>query len=126
MPKAIDASTTNTFNALKPLYLLLAIAGAIAPWFWLIQDPTALLSPTLFLQQAFANNIAADLTTDLLISVVAFFCCVWIEQKRLKVSQWWSILYLGLTFGIGLSCALPFFLYRREQIYEQNTFKMLT
>lgn len=128
MPKSIDASRKNTFNPLplKPLYLLLAIAGAILPWFWLIQDPTALLSPTLFLQRAFANNIAAALTTDLLISVMAFFCCVWMEQKRLKVSQWWCLLDVGLTFGIGLSCALPFFLYRREQILEQNTFKQLT
>lgn len=126
MPTSINASRTNTFNPLKPLYLLLAIAGAIAPWFWLIQDPTALLSPTLFLQRAFANNIAAALTTDLLISVVAFFCCVWSEQKRLKVSQSWLLLYVGLTFGIGLSCALPFFLYNREQILEQKTFKQLT
>ncbi|MEG4805331.1 DUF2834 domain-containing protein [Microcoleus sp. ARI1-B5] len=124
MLKSLDASKTNT--PVKLLYLLIAIAPAIAPWFFLLQYPTALLSPSLFLQRAFENNIAAARTTDLLISVVAFFCFVGMEQKRLKVSQLWLLLYVGLTFAIGLSCALPFFLYRREQILERNTFRQLT
>jgi Terpene cyclase DEP1 len=110
----------NSFNFKKPLYLLLTIVGSVAPWFWLLQDPTALLSPTLFFQKAFANNIASALTTDLLISVIAFFCYSWIELKRLGTSRLWMIAYIGLTFGVGLSCALPFFLYHREQILERN------
>lgn len=120
MLRSIDTSTTKALNPLKPLFLILAIAGSIAPWFWLLQDPAALLSPTLFLQRAFANNVAAALTSDLLISVIAFFCFAWIELKRLAVSRQWILFYVGLTFGVGLSCALPFFLYRREQILEQK------
>ncbi|WP_339377323.1 DUF2834 domain-containing protein [Merismopedia glauca] len=114
MLKSTNVSATNSFNLMKLLYLLLAIAGSIAPWFWLLQDPTALVSPTLFFQKAFANNIAIALTNDLLISAVAFFCLAWMELKRLRVSRWWMLVYIGLTFGVGLSCALPFFLYRRE------------
>ena len=120
MLKSIDASTTHLANVAKPLYLLLTIAGSIAPWFWLLQEPTALLTPTLFFQRAFANNIATALTTDLLISAIAFFGFVWIELKRLGISRLWILVYVGLTFGIGLSCALPFFLYRREQSLECN------
>jgi Terpene cyclase DEP1 len=120
MLKSTNIAAKNSFNSMRPVYLLLAIAGSIVPWFWLLQDPTALLSPSLFLQRAFANNIAAALTSDLLISAIAFFCFVWIELKRLGTSQLWLLVYVGLTFGIGLSCALPFFLYRREQILEQN------
>jgi Terpene cyclase DEP1 len=120
MLKSIDAPTIKTFTPLKALYLLLTIVGSIAPWVWLLQDPTALLSPPLFLQRAFENNIAAALTSDLLISSIAFFCFAWIELKRLNVSRLWIIVSIGLTFGVGLSCALPFFLYRREQILEQN------
>ncbi|MGV0025360.1 DUF2834 domain-containing protein [Phormidesmis priestleyi] len=120
MLKSTDVSTTNAFNSMKALYLLLTIVGSISPWFWLLQDPTALLSPTLFLQRAFENNIAAALASDLLISVVAFLCFAWSELKRLEVPQLWLLLYIGLTFGVGLSCALPFFLYRREQILERN------
>ncbi|HAA33128.1 MAG TPA: hypothetical protein DCE56_42160 [Cyanobacteria bacterium UBA8553] len=120
MLKSINASTTHLANLAKPLYLLLTIAGSIAPWFWLLQEPTVLLTPTLFFQRAFANNIATALTTDLLISAIAFFCFVWIELKRLGISRLWILVYVGLTFGIGLSCALPFFLYRREQSLEYN------
>lgn len=118
MLKSIDASTTHSSKFVKPLYLLLTITGSIAPWLWLLQEPTALLSPMLFLQQAFANNIATALTTDLLISAMTFFGCAWVELKRLGVSRLWLVVYIGLTFGVGLSCSLPFFLYRREQIQQ--------
>lgn len=120
MLKATDLSMTRSFSSIKVLYLILTIAGSIEPWFWLLQDPAALLSPPLFLQHAFANNIAAGLTADLLISAIAFFCFVWFELKRLNVPRTWIILYIGLTFGVGLSCSLPFFLYRREHHLERT------
>jgi hypothetical protein len=119
----IDSTTLpakGSFNSIKTLFLLLAIAGSIAPWFWLLQDPSVLLSPSLFFQRAFANNVTLAFSEDLIISAIAFLCWAWIELKRLKVSRSWLFLYVGLTFGIGLSCALPVFLYRREQILEQT------
>jgi hypothetical protein len=120
MLKSMNASTTQQVNSRKSLYLLLTIVGTIIPWFWLLQDPAALLSPSLFLQQTFANNIATTWASDLIVSAIAFFYFVWIELKRLKVSQSWIILYIALTFGVGLSCALPFFLYRREQLLHEE------
>lgn len=120
MLKSTNVLAKSLFNYPKPLYLFLMLAGTIAPWFWLLQEPTALLSPTLFLQRAFENNIAAALTSDLLISAIAFFCFVWIELKRLNVARFWLTMYIGLTFGVGLSCSLPLFLYLREQVLEQN------
>jgi hypothetical protein len=121
MLKSTNIPTTPAFNPMKSLYLLLTIAGSIVPWFWLLQDRAALLSPTLFLQRAFANNIATALTTDLLISAIAFFGFVWIESKRWNFSRSWIFVYIGLTFGVGLSCSLPFFLYRREQLLHEDT-----
>jgi Terpene cyclase DEP1 len=123
MLRSTDVPVRSSFNSMKPFYLLLMIVGSIAPWFWLLQDPAVLLSPTLFLQKAFENNISAALTSDLLISATAFFCFVWIELKRLDISRWWLLVYVGLTFGVGLSCALPFFLYSRGQVLEQNEFR---
>lgn len=99
------------------------IAGTITPWYWLIQDPNTLLSPALFLQKAFANNIASAFASDLLISAIAFFPLVSIELKRAGSSQLWMLAYIGLTFGVGLSCSLPFFLYRREQILETSALR---
>jgi Terpene cyclase DEP1 len=123
MLKSTDVPVRSSFNAMKPIYLLLTLVGSIAPWFWLLQDLAVLLSPTLFLQKAFENNVAAAVASDLLISAVAFFCFVWIELKRLDVSRLWLLVYVGLTFGVGLSCALPFFLYSRGQVLEQNKFR---
>lgn len=113
----------RSFNSIKTLYLLLVIAGSIAPWFWLLQEPAALVSPTLFLQRSFANNIATALVSDLLISSSVFFAFASIDLKRLGSSRLWVLLYVGLTFGIGLSCSLPLFLYRRELIIERNSFR---
>ncbi len=120
MSTSTNISTTHPFNSLKTLYLLLAIVGSIAPWFWILQDPSALMSPTLFFQRTFANNIATAWASDLLISASVFFTFVSIELKRLGSSRLGVLLYIGLTFGIGLSCALPFFLYRREQSIKRN------
>jgi hypothetical protein len=122
--KSLDASTTKSVNSIKSLYLLLTIVGSIAPWYWLIQDPAALVSPMLFFGRAFANNIAITEATDLLISATAFLCFASIELKRLGSSQRSLFIYVGLIFGIGLSCALPFFLYRREQILEINVMRL--
>ncbi len=120
MSTSTNISTAHSFNSLKTLYLLLAIAGTIAPWFWLLQDPAALLAPSLFFQRTFANNITTAWASDLLISASVFFVFASIELKRLGCSRLGVLLYLGLTFGIGLSCSLPLFLYRREQILERN------
>jgi hypothetical protein len=113
-------STTRSTNSLKILYLVLAIAGSIVPWYWLLQDLGATLSPTLFFQRAFANNIATAISSDILISATAFFCFATIELKRLGSDRRWVLLYIGLTFGIGLSCALPLFMYRRELLMERK------
>jgi hypothetical protein len=115
-----NISITNSFNLKKLLYLFLTIVGSIAPWFWLLQDPNVLVSPALFMQRAFANNVSSDVAEDLLISAIAFFGFAWMELKRLKISRLWMFVYIGLTFGIGLSCALPIFLYRREQFLDRN------
>ncbi len=131
MSTPIEIEDKQSFNSLKTPYLLLAIAGSILPWFWLLQDPAALMSPTLFLQRTFANQIATAWASDLLISSIVFFAFAAIELKRLGVDspgerlrqRLWILLYIGLTFGIGLSCSLPLFLYRRELILERTAFR---
>lgn len=107
---------TKTFSTMKAIYLLLAIAGTIAPWFWLVQNPVALQSPSLFLQLTFANNISTTWATDLIISACVFFAFAWMELQRLRCSRSWFWLYVGLTFGVGLCCSLPLFLYQREHV----------
>jgi hypothetical protein len=131
MSTPIEIEGKRSFNSLKTLYLLLAIAGSILPWFWLLQDPAALMSPSLFLQRTFANQIATAWASDLLTSSIVFFIFAAIELKRLGVDspgerlrqRLWILLYIALTFGIGLSCSLPLFLYRRELILGRTAFR---
>lgn len=120
MLKSTPVPPKSLFNSLKPLYLVFTIVGTVVPWYWLLQDPTALLSPSLFLQKTFANNISTTWANDLVISAIVFFCFAWTELKRLRISRLWLILYIGLTIGVGLCCSLPLFLYRREHQLEQN------
>lgn len=123
MSTSTNISTTHSFNSLKTFYLILTIVGSIAPWFWLIQEPAALMSPTLFLQRTFANNITTAWVSDLLISASVFFAFASIELKRLGSARLELLVYIGLTFGIGLSCSLPLFLYRRELILDRNALR---
>ncbi|MBD3882285.1 DUF2834 domain-containing protein [Phormidium tenue FACHB-886] len=55
---------------------------------------------------------------------IAFLYFAWVDLKRLGVSQRWLLVYIGLTFRVGLSCALPFFLYHREQQLEQKVLSL--
>jgi Terpene cyclase DEP1 len=116
MLKSIESTTATTINSRQAVYLVLAIVGSIAPWYWLLQDPAALISPMLFLERSFANNIATTWATDVIISEIALWCFATIELKRLGSSPRWILLYVLLTLGIGVSCALPAFLYHRERL----------
>lgn len=116
MLKSIDSPTASSVNSRQSLYLVLAIVGSIAPWYWILQDPAVLLSPMLFLERSFANNVATTWASDVIISAIAFWCFAAIELKRLGSSQSWLLLYVGLTFSVGVSCALPAFLYHRERL----------
>ena len=67
----------------------------------------------LLIQQGFANYAASAFATDLLISALVFLCFTFFELKRLGLSRSRLIIYIAATFGIGLSCGLPLFLYFR-------------
>ena len=111
--------SAKLFSA-KSLYLLLVIIGIIAPWSFLIKF---IIAKWFFYRIV---NSARDLqimlllhlTTDLVISALVFLCFSFFELKRLGLSRNRLIIYIIATFGIGLSCALPLFLYFREGVLE--------
>jgi hypothetical protein len=115
-----EYASGKLFSA-KSLYLLLLIIGSVAPWSFVLKFFSQNgFSIKLFIQQGFANYAAADLTTDLLISALVFLCFSFFELKRLGLSRSRLIIYIAATFGIGLSCSLPLFLYFREGVLEGN------
>lgn len=95
------------------IYLLLAILGAIVPYvffgnFMLEQG----MDLTEFVRQLFATSPASGFTVDLLITSAAFWIWSFREARQRDMRHWW--VYVALNLTVGLSCALPLFLYFRQ------------
>jgi len=101
----------------KNIFLLLAIVGFIAPYYFFLQVPVenGLDLPRL-LQPLFANNLLRGVAVDLTVSVIVFWVFVFVEATRLQMKHPW--VYLLATLLVGLSFALPLFLYFRERKLE--------
>lgn len=93
---------------LRNIWLALAIIGAIWPWYYLagfmVENP---LDAGGFLAAATANNVATGFTADLLISSLVFW--VFMFARRPAGPAPWPFVLINLL--IGLSCALPAYLY---------------
>ena len=101
----------------KNTFLILAIIGFIAPYYFFLQvPPENLLELPALIQPLFANNFMRGLAMDLTVSVIVFWVYVFIEANRLQMKNPW--LYLLATLLVGLSFALPLFLYLRERKLE--------
>jgi hypothetical protein len=72
----------------------------------------------LFFQQLFANHIGAFFGMDVLVSAVALLVFVRSESSRLGVPGRWLPPIALLTVGVSL--ALPLFLYVRERTLERD------
>lgn len=98
---------------LKKFYLACAVIGAVVPWFFFA---TFLAGEgfdiTLFVQSLFANGAAGGFVADVLISIVVFLVWSFADSRRLGVQRWWVV--LPAAFLVGLSLALPLYLYMRH------------
>ncbi len=97
------------------IYLVLAILGAVVPYvFFLNFFATDGLALGGFVTALFVNGAAGGFTADLLITSLVF----WIYMfGRRDGPATWPFVVINLT--IGLSCALPAYLYvlgRREVV----------
>ena len=91
---------------MKTLYLVLAVAGAIVPYLFFVDHFAAAgFGLGAFLAAAFANGAAGGFSADVLISSAVFWC--YLISRRVPLT--W--LYVVINLGIGLSCALPLYLY---------------
>ena len=93
-------------NVVKNLYLVLTIIGAIVPYVFFVEHFAAAgSSPIVLLKSAFANGAAAGFAADVLLSSIVF--CIHLDAR--KVPHRWVYVLVAVT--IGLSCALPLYLY---------------
>lgn len=100
-------------------YLVLAIIGCALPYYFLIAFLSAHgLDGRLFLHDLFGNSVSTFFAVDLLISSVVFVHFLRREAARHSIRGWWPYLIALLT--VGLSLALPLFLYVRESRLAQS------
>lgn len=100
---------------MKRLYLILAVIGAILPYFYFARFfASDGMNLSAFLTAAMANPVASGFTADLVLSSVGFWILMMIERKRNPEGAPHPALFIALNLLIGLSCALPAWLYTRE------------
>ncbi len=98
---------------LRHLYLGMAFLGAVLPYVFFARFMTSGdTTPGAFVAQLFATPPASGFTTDLLITSVTFWIWSNVEARNRGMRHWWA--YVVVNLAVGLSCALPAFLYFRE------------
>ena len=104
---------------MRPLYAIAAILGTVLPWlfFGSFFAASGLDIPG-FVAGLFANGAAAGFSTDVLISIAVFWLWSLGDARRHAITNWWLVLPAGFT--VGLSLALPLYLWLREPV--QPTF----
>lgn len=104
---------------LKTIYVILCILGVTLTYWqfgpWVMQNGLHL---PLFFHQLFANRISAFFGMDLFVSAAVLVVFMRAESSRLSISGSWLPL-LALIF-VGVSLALPLFLYMRERRLESE------
>jgi hypothetical protein len=99
---------------LKTVYLILCVLGLTLTYWqfvpWVMENG---LNMSLFLHQLFANRISSFFGMDVFVSAVALVVFMREDCSRLRVTgRWLPIIALLL---VGVSLALPMFLYMRER-----------
>ena len=103
---------------MKNLYLALAIAGAILPILAFLGyfGGEPLPEAQFWLQALYVNVGTAAAFTDLSVSSIVFWIFAFAESARLGLRHAWA--WIPLNCFVGLSCALPLFLYMRQRRLE--------
>ncbi|MBK5927917.1 DUF2834 domain-containing protein [Rhodobaculum claviforme] len=101
-------------SPLRLIYLALAIWGAIHPmyWFitWFVENEWSL---TAMATAWHANAATSGLVWDLTIAAIAL--TVFILAEVFTRRNWLALIAIPATFGIGVSCGLPLYLFLRTR-----------
>ena len=100
-------------SPLRMIYLALAVWGAIHPMYyfvtWFGQNGFDLMA---MVDAWHANAAASGLVWDLTIAAVTL--TVWIIAEVAVRRNWMALIAIPATFGIGVSCGLPLYLFLRS------------
>ncbi len=104
---------------MKRFYLIATIIGAIAPYATYFGYLGAVPGASGALSLAWGSAISAATLVDFTISCLVFWPFVFAESRRLNIK--WPLLFVVSNGAIGLSFALPLFLYCREVSLANKT-----
>lgn len=105
---------------MRIFYLVMAIIGAVVPFVFYAQHFTLQgADPTAFLSAAVATPAVRGLTADLVLSSLAF-CALMVHERRRRNGPH-PILFVAFNLLIGLSCAIPAYLYARTRRVEDDS-----
>lgn len=98
---------------MKRMYAGLAIVGTIVPWvFFGVYFTDGDRQP--FGDALFASPLMVGFVADLTLSIVVWLIWSYRDARRMGIRTWWLIPVASLT--VGLSLALPLYLYLREDV----------
>jgi Terpene cyclase DEP1 len=101
-------------SSLRLIYLALAIWGAIHPMTWFVAHMRTTGTGLGGLIDAwYVNASTIGLTWDLTISAITL--TVWIIAETWVRRNWLALICIPATFGIGVSCGLPLYLFLRTR-----------
>lgn len=98
---------------IRHFYLIAAIIGTILPWLLFGSFFAANgLNILLFLKSLYANGAAGGFSTDVMLSILVFWIWSFRDARANSIKNWWLVIPAGSL--VGLSLALPLYLYFRE------------
>lgn len=99
---------------MKRVYLVLAVVGAIAPYLFFFQFFSGEgLRLGSFVSAVFVNGATRGFAADLLVTSLVFWIAMFHLRGKGKGPN--PIPFILLNLLVGLSCALPAYLYARER-----------
>ena len=101
-------------SPLRLLYLAFAVWGAIHPMYWFLRHMRETGTGLSGLIDAwYVNASTTGLTWDLTIAAIAL--TIWIVAETAGHRAWVNLIAIPATFGIGVSCGLPLYLFLRSR-----------
>jgi hypothetical protein len=96
----------------RALLLVLALLGLVLPWWFNLRyfAGGGGVAPGAFFGAAFANALTTAITLDVYLAALAFSVGVALDRDA-GARRWWA---LPITFLVGLSFALPGYLWWRS------------
>jgi hypothetical protein len=100
-------------SPLRWLWLALAVWGTIHPmsYFiaWFRENTWSIMA---MVEAWHANPATSGLVWDLTVAAVSL--TVWVIAESVRTRHWIGLLAIPATFGIGVSCGLPLYLFLRR------------